>query len=195
LRDVHGLAKQAPAGDAWWTAIGDGTLLTLPGYADWYAGFLKDNAPAGKGKWKAMPMPVRQEGGPRTSCWGGTGSCISKYSKYIEDAWAFEQYSMLSVEGNVRRYEMTNLWPPYIPAMENERLHKPDEYYSGQDLGAVFADVGPEVPPQYQSPYRSELGSLLGPFAQDILDGKVKHADVYKEVAEKIRAIMKVEGA
>lgn len=195
LRDVHQIARQGPAGDAWYTALKEGKFLCLPTEADWGAGFLRDNVPDGKGKWKAMPLPAREAGGSRTSCYGGTGSCISKYSKYVDDAWAFQQYSMLSVEGNVRRFLETALWPPFIPAMDDPRLHKPDEYYSGQDLGAVFADVAPGVPAQYQSPYRSELNSLLGPFWQDIYDGNVKHEDAFKEVAQKVRDIMSEEGA
>jgi hypothetical protein len=100
---------------------------------------------------------------------------------------------MLSVEGNVRRYEMTNLWPPYIPAMDNERLHKPDTYFSGQDLGAVFAEVGPSVPPQYQSPYRSELNTQIGALWQDIYDLKITPADAFAQVSEAIRTTMAEE--
>ena len=47
-------------------------------------------------------------GGVRTSCWGGTGNCIVKTSPNVEEAWKFLQYSMLSTEGNVLRYEMTS---------------------------------------------------------------------------------------
>jgi len=195
LRDNEGIARQGPAGDAWNTALKDGKFLCEPTEADWGAGFLRDNVPDGKGKWKAMPLPARTAGGSRTSCYGGTGSCISKYSKFIDDAWKFQQHSMLSVEGNVQRFLETALWPPYIPAMSDPRLHKPDEYYSGQDLGGVFAEVAPGVPPQYQSPYRSELNSLLGPLWQDIYDGKVEHQAAFKEVSDKVRAIMKEEGA
>ena len=60
-------------------------------------------------------------------------------------------------------------------------------------MGAVFADVGPEVPAQYQSPYRSEMNSLLSPKWQDLYDGKITPKDTFKEVAEKIRKIMKEE--
>ncbi len=195
LRDKYKICRQGPPGDAWWTAIKEGKFLTLGAQADWYAGFLKDYVPEGQGKWKAMPLPAWKPGGRRTSCYGGTGNCIVKYSKYVDEAWKFMEYSMLSVEGNVRRYLETHLWPPFIPAMADPRLHIPDEYYSGQDMGAVFADVAPEVPPQYQSPYRSELNSLLGPLWQDMYDGKVTPRDAFTDVANKVRDIMKEEGA
>jgi ABC-type glycerol-3-phosphate transport system substrate-binding protein len=195
LRDTHGIAAQAPAtGDEWWAAVKDGKFISQVG-ADWYGGFFKDNAPDQAGKWKAIPLPAWEAGGIRTSCHGGTGSCIVKTSPNVEEAWKFLEYSMLSIEGNVRRFEMTTLFPPFIPAMENERLHAADEYFSGQDLGALFAQVGPDVPAQYQSPYRAELNAQLGPRQQEMLDGAVKPVDVYTEVAEAIRKVIAEEKA
>jgi arabinosaccharide transport system substrate-binding protein len=94
------------------------------------------------------------------------------------------------VEGNVRRFEMTNLFPPFIPAMENERLHAADDYFNGQDLGAVFAEVGPSVPAQYQSPYRAELNLQLSPLWQDIYNGTLPPADAFAQVATGIRETM-----
>ena len=129
----------------------------------------------------------------RTSCLGGTGSCIVKTSKHVEECWKFQEFSMLSVEGNVRRFEMTNLFPPFKPAMEDKRLHAADEYFSGQDLGALFAKAGPDVPAQYQSPYRAEMNTQLSTAMQDIYDGKQKPADALKKIADDIRKVMQEE--
>ena len=93
----------------------------------------------------------------------------------------------------MRRYEMTNLFPPFIPAMDDPRLHKPDEYFSGQDLGGLFAEVGPSVPAQYQSPYRAEMGSKLDAEWQNIWDGKSQPADVFRQIAEDTRKTMEQE--
>lgn len=195
-RDVYGIAD-APTGgnwfnNDWYAAVKEGKWLSHIG-ADWYAGFFKDNAPELSGKWKAVAMPAWEKGGVRTSCWGGTGNCIVKTSPHVEEAWQFQQFSMLSKEGNVRRYELTNLFPPFIPAMDDPRLHKPDEYFSGQDLGGLFAEVGPTVPPQYQSPYRAELQSKLEPMWQDIYDGKLKPADAFKQVSDEVRKTIEQE--
>ncbi len=192
LRDRHGIANQPPTGDAWWAAINEGKYLTQTG-ADWYAGFFKDNAPDLTGKWKARPLPVWEEGGLTTSCYGGTGACIVKTSAYVEEAWDFVEYTMLSVEGNVRRFELTSLFPPYIPAMDNERLHAPDAYFSNQDLGGLFAQVAQDVPAQYQSPYRSEMNTLLEAKWQAIYDLEETPADVFTSVANQIRDIMAAE--
>ncbi|MBE2239558.1 MAG: extracellular solute-binding protein [Caldilineaceae bacterium] len=195
-RDQYGIADTqtggVSGGNEWWAAVNEGKWLSRVG-ADWYAGFFKDNAPDLSGKWKAIAMPAWESGGVRTSCWGGTGNCIVKTSPNIEEAWNFQQYSMLSKEGNVLRYELTNLFPPFIPAMSDPRLQQPDEYFSGQVLGALFAEVGPSVPAQYQSPYRAEMGSKLEPLWQDMWDGKLAPADAFTQVAEEIRKTMAEE--
>ena len=190
LRDKHNIAQQAPPdAPAWWAAVKAGNFVSQVG-ADWYAGFFKDNAPELEGKWKAVQLPAFEKGGLRTSCYGGTGSCIVATSPHIEEAWKFQEYTMLSVEGNVRRYLETTLWPPFIPATTDPRLHTPNPYFGNQDLGELFATVTPSVPAQYQSPYRAELNTKLTPMWQDIYDGKLKPADAFKQVAEEIRTSM-----
>ncbi len=193
LRDQYKIADQAPSTDAaWYGAVNDGKYVSKPG-ADWYAGFFKDNVPDLKGKWKAALLPAVTKGGLRTSCLGGTGNCIIKTGKNVEECWKFQQFSMLSVEGNVQRFLLTNLFPPFKPAMDDKRLHTPDEYYSGQDLGALFAKCAPDVPPEYQSPYRAEMNTQLSTAMQDIYDGKQKPADALKKIADNIRKVMQEE--
>jgi arabinosaccharide transport system substrate-binding protein len=184
-----GIAAQVPSTGydaADYAAFNDGTMISWVS-ADWYAGFFKDNVPDLSGSWKAAPLPAWEPGGTPTSVLGGTGATIIATSPNIEAAWDFLEFSMLSVEGNVRRFELTNLFPPFIPAMDNERLHAPDEYFSGQDLGALFAEVGPQVPTQYQSPYRSQLLDLKTAAWQDILDRNRTPEDVFTEIANEIR--------
>jgi arabinosaccharide transport system substrate-binding protein len=181
-----GIAAQMPAGDAAWAAFKDGTLISMVG-ADWYAGFFKDNAPELAGKWKAAPLPAWEEGGARTSVLGGTGLTIIATSPNVEEAKKFMEFAMLSVEGNVRRFELTSLYPPFKPAWTDERLHAADEYFSGQDLGGLFADVGGEAPAQYQSPFRTQLNDLLNAASQDILDRNRTPEEVFQEIAATVR--------
>lgn len=200
LRDEFGLADAGPDLDGskysetWWGVLKEGKYLAVIG-ADWYAGFFKDNAPELSGQWKAMSLPAFGADGLRTSCHGGTGNCIVKFSEQVEEAWDFMQFSMLSVEGNVRRYEETNLFPPFIPAMADPRLHIVDDYFMGQDLGQLFADLGPSVPPQFQSPYRAEMNSNLGALWVDIFAGTLPPAEAFKQVADDIRQIIAEESA
>lgn len=181
-----GIAAQMPDGDATWAAFKDGTLVSMVG-ADWYAGFFKDNAPELEGKWKAAPLPAWEAGGARTSVWGGTGLTIIATSPNVEEAKKFLEFSMLSEEGNVRRFELTSLFPPFKPAWTSERLHAADAYFSGQDLGGLFADVGAEAPAQYQSPFRTQLNDLRTAAWQDLLDRNRTPEETFKEIADTVR--------
>ena len=175
-----------PDGDATWAAFKNGTLISMVG-ADWYAGSFKDNAPELAGQWKAAPLPAWEEGGIHTSVWGSTGSTVIASSPNVDEALKFLEFAMLSVEGNVRRFELTSLFPPFKPAWSSERLHAPDAYFSGQDLGGLFAEVGADAPAQYQSPYRTELNDLLAAAWQDLMDGNRTPEDVFKDIAATIR--------
>ena len=193
LKYQHGIAEETPDSDqAWWAAVKEGKFVSVVG-ADWYAGFLKDNVPELKGKWRAVALPAWEKGGRRTSCSGGTGACILDTSQHVEEAWKFLKHSMLSVEGNVRRYEMTNLYPPFKPAWKSPRLHVKDEYFGGQDLGELFSQLGPDVPPQYQSPFRTELNTKLEASMQAVLRRQRPAADVFRQVANEIRREMSEE--
>lgn len=189
---VHKIAEIPPTGPAFWGAVKAGRYATLIG-ADWYAGFIKDNAPETKGKWGAVPLPIWKDDPEKrnTSCFGGTGNCITLATQYDDLCWEFQKFTMLSVEGNVRRFELTNLFPPLIPAMSDPRLHIKDPFFDGQDLGQLFQEVAPNVPPQYQHPYRAELVNLWGQKVfPDVRDRKITVAEGCKRVAEEVRALI-----
>lgn len=194
LRDVHGIADQSPSGPgtslnspANWSLFKEGKILAVTG-ADWYSGWMKDNVPDGKGKWRAMPLPAWEPGGVQTSCYGGTGASIPSASKNIEAAWKFLEFTVLSAEGNVRRFQETGLFPPLKTAWSDPRLKSPDAYFGGQDLSELFVKIGEKAPPQYQSPYRSEFNSLmLDKYTPDIFSKKLSPADGLKQVSDEIR--------
>lgn len=200
LRDKYRIADEPPGGNvynpAWYGALKEGAYVTHPG-ADWYAGFLKDNVAELSGKWGAMPLPYWKTDPDkrRTSCLGGTGNTITITSKHQQEAWEFQKYTMLSVEGNVRRYLMTNLWPPFKPAWEDDRLYSKDPYFGGQFLGKLFAELGSEVPPQHQSPYLSRFASgaeeWQSTYWRKILDGEMTVKEAVAEMCELVRREMK----
>jgi arabinosaccharide transport system substrate-binding protein len=198
LRDSEGIAAESPAGaqafgtaadQSWYAAVNEGQYIAIPG-ADWYAGFLKDNVPDLAGKWKAQYLPAFTAGGARTSVWGGTGLCIVKTSDKQEAAWDFLRYSMLTTEGNVQRFLAIKLWPAFKPAWDDPRMYSTDDYFGGQELGKLFAEVGAEAPAQYQSPYRADFNVLRrDKYTRDIFDGKLSPADGLKQLSDEIRAL------
>ena len=156
---------------------------------DWYAGAISGQADDLSGKWGACPLPAFEAGGRRASCLGGTGLTILKTSKRQDTAWRFMEFAMLRVPAVVKRYKAINLYPPFIPAWSDPEMHDPIPFFDGQDIGKLYADVGREVPPQYQSPYRPQLSTQeLGPRMLDIYQRKRSPQEVFAEVSRAVRA-------
>jgi len=196
LQTKHGIAKPAAGYSIFapqaWAELQKGAFATQIG-ADWWAGFLADNAGTLSGKWRAMPLPVWSGDATkrRTSCFGGTGLCIPVTTSKQALAWNFAQFCLLTVPGTVEAFQMIQLYPPYIPSWSAKALHTPNAYMGGQDLGALFAEVGREVPAEYQSFYRADLETFTGADAPTLLQGKVSPAAWLKKEGDKIRAEMK----
>ncbi|WP_157181348.1 ABC transporter substrate-binding protein [Actinopolymorpha alba] len=177
-----------------WAEFRAGKVVSLVS-PDWYAGAIQSQADDLAGKWGACPLPAFEPGGRRASCLGGTGLTILKTSKRQDTAWRFLEFSMLRVPAVVKRYKAINLYPPFIPAWSDPRMHDPIPFFDGQDIGALYADVGREVPPQYQSPYRPQLTSQeLGPRMLDVYQHKRSAREVFTEVARAVRARMERGG-
>jgi len=180
-----GTAILSPDGAAAYSVHRDGIVIGHVG-ADWGGGFFRDNLPELSGKMKAAPLPAWTEGGSRTSVWGGTAPMIVKTSKNIDESYKFLEFAMCSVEGNVKRYELTTLFPPYTPAMYDERLLKPDPYFSNQSLGTLFREISSKTPSQYQHPFRTFLQGEVNKIWNDIMDGTISPADAAAEIEKKV---------
>jgi ABC-type glycerol-3-phosphate transport system substrate-binding protein len=181
-----------PTGDLWADFTSGKYISHIS--ADWGTGSLRDLAPDLSGKWKAAPLPAVEPGLPRTSVYGGTGAVIVATSPNVDAAWKFLEYAYLTVDPTISRAEKAGLYPAFLPAMSDPRLaESSSEYYSGQNLNALYAELAPEVPAQYQSPYRTELKSLLATAWQDIIDRNRTPEEVFAEISEEIRATMAEE--
>jgi len=203
LENKRGVAIRPPGNADWveistnptmWTAFRAGQLscLVVP---DWYAGFIPIEAADLAGKWRAAPIPAFEKGGRRTSCAGGTGLTILKHSKKQEAAWKFLKFSMLRVPAVVAEYKAINLWPAYIPAWSDPKMHDPVPFFGGQDIGTLYSEVGREVPAEYQNPFRPLLNQEISPRMLDVFQRKRKPRAVFHEIAEVVRARQRKGGS
>jgi len=189
-RDEDKVTEDPPAGPAFWSAVREGRYATLIG-ADWYAGFIKDNAPETGGKWKAQALPVWEKGGLDTSTSGGTGLCMTVYAKDRDKAWEFMEYAQLTKENAILRYKLTHLFPPLIEAWDAPELRESDPFFSNQKLGALFATVGRRVPQQINTPFTPEWNDIWGnKYWPEVDNGKMSPEEGLKKAAEDVRKLM-----
>ncbi|MFP3090779.1 extracellular solute-binding protein [Treponema sp. TIM-1] len=139
---------------------------------DWAAGWLKDNVPEQAGKWAMAALPKFDANSLGTSCRGGTGLTIMKYSKKDKEAlWDFVKFAQVDTNNAVQKYKMINLFPVVYAAMP--LCSSPDPYYGGQDLGALYAQLSREMPVQNQAPWRGVWNDTMAANGYDYYEGNI----------------------
>lgn len=127
---------------------------------DWRVRFIKDwTATDGEGKKKLtgrmriIPLPVFEPGvDSRTATWGGTMIAITRASPRPDDAWKLIEHLYLSEEGFEARLRETNILPPVIDQWDDPRLNRPDPFFGGQKVDAIYAQLARELPERYMKP-------------------------------------------
>ncbi|MCC5805810.1 MAG: extracellular solute-binding protein [Opitutales bacterium] len=120
---------------------------------DWRAGRTMRNIPALSGKMKLMPLPPWEEGGLRTSVWGGTMIGFARASPNFENTWRFA--TDLVFDRDVAR----NMWremmiiSPVVDFWDDPVYDEPLEYYSGQAIGRLLVEMAGDVPYRSSSVY------------------------------------------
>jgi arabinosaccharide transport system substrate-binding protein len=139
-------------GQALAQAMDDGLALfyLVP---DWRAHLLEMEAPKMRGKMKLMPLPAWEPGGRRTSVWGGSGLAVTKNGHNPELAWKLAQQLYFTRGELGKRFKDTSIIPALEDAWDLPEFSQPNEYYSGQPLGALYARLAGEVPPLWVNPY------------------------------------------
>jgi len=173
-------------------AYQDGTVAGVIG-PDWYSDYvLKVNVEDQAGKWAVTPMPIFKSGGRRTTVWGGTGMGVTQQSDYPDIAWEILKYTYMTKENQVKRYLEIHYFPTMLDALDDPRiLEAEDEFFGGQTVGAVFADVAPEVPFYYTHPYKAEALDLLSSeVTSPVMAGEIAPEDALKDAAQKMREMI-----
>ncbi|MEI0529404.1 extracellular solute-binding protein [Brachyspira intermedia] len=112
----------------------------------WWGGTIKDQMPEMKGKWKIMPMPAFNANGLRASSLGGSDLSITATDP-IKQAAAIEfiKETLMNVDNQIIMYEKYGLFPSYLPAYDDPRFLKSDDYF-GDDYNSTLANITKEIP-------------------------------------------------
>jgi arabinosaccharide transport system substrate-binding protein len=159
-RIAYDPANAQANGQAFVQALRDGMFLFLLA-PDWRTYQMQGDAPMMSGKMALMPLPAWERGGRRTSTWGMTGLTLSKTSKNPELAWQLAKFLYYNPPALGQRFLNSNIIPPLKEAWSLPEFQQPNEYWSGQKLGAEYARLAPDVPPIFASPvYKSGMSKL-----------------------------------
>ena len=136
-----GLATEAPGGDLInesfynWMNGGNCASLLMP---SWYMIRLMDYMPDLYGKMIVRPVPVFEEGQPRSTCVGGTPTAITSQCKHIEEAKELLYWAKLSDKGSINIWETCKFDPVNLNVWTDASLTEPMDYFSGESFFEIM---------------------------------------------------------
>jgi multiple sugar transport system substrate-binding protein len=153
-----GLAKDGVIGtepdftDAWYAALNSGKYATWI-TAAWGPVFLSGSAKATAGKWRAAPLPQWDAGSQHSGNWGGSTSAVIKTTKNPIAAAMFAQFLNTDPDTTKLFASKQFLFPSTKALLTDPTFtgDKPD-FYGGQQVNQVFADIGNTVNTSFQWP-------------------------------------------
>ncbi len=142
----------------------------------WYMSRFTSYMPDLKGKIYVRPLPIWKPGDLRSAGMGGTGTAVTKQTKYPDLAIDFLAYAKLSHEGAIAIWQDLRFDPARYEAWNDPALMAPDPYFGNEDVFKLLRALGPD---QMPSPL-SETTNLSAA-AQDV----VKNQVMYKALVDR----------
>jgi ABC-type glycerol-3-phosphate transport system substrate-binding protein len=184
-----GICAEVPAwGHDWMAGFNADTIATYP-LAVWLGGTIKDTTGQyGKQKtnWGVFPLPALERGGPRVSNVGGSVLVIPDQCPNKEAAWAFIEYALCTREGQVAQYANFDLFPAYLPALEDPFFQQPDPFFGGQKARALFAGAVEGIPVLHRTADWAEANRYFQQTLTLWASGKLETDKVLDTVATKM---------
>jgi len=155
----------------WFTSFKEGTLASLSSAA-WMDGVLRAELPDTAGNWGVFKLPAFEEGGNRASNRGGSNVAIPSQiddEATVERAFDYCLYAMTEPEIQNRILEEYGIFPSLKTAYDADIYEQEFDFYDGQQIFSLFADVAEQIKPynytvdtpEVQDAVETELGNML----------------------------------
>ena len=196
------------ATEAYWSgphfaALNDGTVAGVIS-AIWFSpAVLKANVKDSAGNWRVQPMPAWMKtpvwGGPnydtrKTSTWGGTGMTIPRQSSHPQLTFDWMAFAMLTKEGASDLWKIMQQMPMVKSVIHDDSVTNiPDDFYGGQAINKVFADLADQIPPKYPHPFWNEAEQSLNKIIAPALAGENSYENLIKSAADEYRKTIAAE--
>ncbi len=173
LLDAGIAAPINPFSHEYMASFRNDAIATYP-LAVWLGGSIKDYAPDTSGNWGVFRLPAPHPGGPRVSNLGGSVMVIPAQSPLRDEAWAFIEYALCTVDGQIEQYRNFDLFPCLMTSFDHPFFDEPDPFYGGQRVRRLFAQDIEHIPTLTRTEDWNEakryLTQTLSSWASDRLD-------------------------
>jgi multiple sugar transport system substrate-binding protein len=155
--------------------------------AAWMQGGLTRDQPQTVGKWRVVHAPEANYN------WGGSFVAIPEQSKNKEVAWKFVQWATATAEGQNVLFKQSGVFPAYKPAWKDPLYDAPVDFFGGQRVYRIWADIADNIPAILRTPNDLQLDDIVGAELTKVLkEGKDPATAVKDAQAE---ALKRIDGA
>jgi multiple sugar transport system substrate-binding protein len=138
--------------DSWNQGLNTGRYATWL-TAAWGPVFMQTAAPDTSGKWRAAPLPQWEDGDEVAGNWGGSTSAVVAISENQIAAAKFAEFINTDPESSRMLASEQFLFPVTNEVLEDpEFLAATPEFYGGQQVNEMFAQVSETVDPEFTWP-------------------------------------------
>jgi len=136
--------------DQWYQGLANGK------YAGWLTAawgpvFLQGTAEGTSGLWRAAPLPQWEEGQQVAGNWGGSSDAVLATSENPIAAYELARFINNEHESALKLATEQFLFPPQNSVLEDPAfLDQESEFYGGQQVNALFADISETVDTDFQ---------------------------------------------
>lgn len=192
LRVVQQIREAGIDGDlgAWegpWTqSFADGTVVATVNGA-WFGGALKTWIASDlAGDWRVTKLP-----GNTMAALGGTYLSIPQNVSNDKKAVAWEIIKYLSTSANAQltTFETIDAYPALTTVYDDPIMNEPVEYFGGQKVRQIYAEIAEEIPNAAVSEYDAAVLSVFGNAITDVLVNEIAVDDAYENARMSVLAI------
>jgi lactose/L-arabinose transport system substrate-binding protein len=152
-------------------------------YGGWYEGTVRSNTPEQSGKWGVVLMPAGPSG-VRAANWGGSSLAIPASTKNPEAAWAYIEYALATVPGQVSMLKNRGLVPSLLAALDDPFVKAPQPFWGGQAIWSDILGTMKDVHLHRGTQFFDEVrGTIVNKIIIDYLNGKYPSAKAALDTA------------
>jgi lactose/L-arabinose transport system substrate-binding protein len=152
-----------------------GTVATQM-YGGWYEGTIRSESPDLSGKWGVYRMPSVTADGPRAANLGGSSLAITNASDNKEAAWAFVNYALGTVDGQVTMLKAFGLVPSLNASLSDPYVQEASAYWGGQPVWTTILETLPQIKPQRGTPFQGDAEGIYRATQAKFLGGEYADA-------------------
>ncbi|THV32901.1 ABC transporter substrate-binding protein [Glycomyces buryatensis] len=182
--------------DQWYQALNNGKYAAWLAPA-WAPSFLSTAASSTSGNWRVAPLPQWDAtAAPASSNWGGSTSAVMSTTENPIPAALFAQFLNTDVESTTKLANEQLLYPPTTALLEDpEFTGRPLEFYGGQEVNALFAEISETVSDDFQwSPFQDQVYAEFTETVGTAFTERTDAVAALEEWAERIKEYAEFQG-